>query len=384
MRERSESSNYRGAGQLTTTGPLAINADDVDRTEVRRAFRRATNVLPWAANTPSRRSATKPWVRVYRRRLMWSDVVTVVGAILLAYFMRFGPEDALDAKSRVAVPVIAVSVALAAAWLLALPAAQAYDRRILGSGTDEYSRALMASMWVFGLLAILDLIFRLNIARGFILLALPIGTVSLVLTRWIWRQVLGHARENARHLERILIVGTCSSSLPLVKRLVKNPRFGYEVVGLCLPPADRTQGETVVADKRTIPVFREDEDLTSIVLKQHADAVAVTSSAALGDDALRELSWSLEGYNVDVLVAPGATDVAGPRMMMRQVDGLPLLHIDKPRYGAAKNLGKTVLDYAVALTARTRPSQFSVLLRCGGLWILHAPIAFHRYGASRP
>jgi exopolysaccharide biosynthesis polyprenyl glycosylphosphotransferase len=45
---------------------------------------------------------------------------------------------------------------------------------------------------------------------------------------------------------------------------------------------------------------------------------------------LRHLSWELEGTGVDLVVAPALTDVAGPRINIRPVAGLPLLHVDEP------------------------------------------------------
>jgi hypothetical protein len=36
-------------------------------------------------------------------------------------------------------------------------------------------------------------------------------------------------------------------------------------------------------------------------------------------------------------VAPGVIDVAGPRLQIHPVAGLPLLHVDKPQYRAQSN-----------------------------------------------
>jgi exopolysaccharide biosynthesis polyprenyl glycosylphosphotransferase len=63
---------------------------------------------------------------------------------------------------------------------------------------------------------------------------------------------------------------------------------------------------------------------------------------------MQNLSWDLDGLNVDMLVAPGIVDVAGPRMALRPVEGLPLLHIEKPQYGASQSILKSTLDLAVA------------------------------------
>ena len=64
---------------------------------------------------------------------------------------------------------------------------------------------------------------------------------------------------------------------------------------------------------------------------------------------LRELSWQLEGTGVDLLVAPAITDVAGPRIHIRPVAGLPLLHVDEPTFGGPRRVAKAVLDLTLAL-----------------------------------
>ncbi|OBA30879.1 hypothetical protein [Gordonia sp. 852002-51296_SCH5728562-b] len=108
-------------------------------------------------------------------------------AVLAAQIFRFGSDDPLRPNGGWALPAIFVSIGLVVCWPLALRASQSLDRRIVGSGPQEYSRVITACLSVFGLLAMLDLMFRLNIARGFLLVALPAGTLSLLLTWWVWR-----------------------------------------------------------------------------------------------------------------------------------------------------------------------------------------------------
>ena len=48
--------------------------------------------------------------------------------------------------------------------------------------------------------------------------------------------------------------------------------------------------------------------------------------------------------DVDLLVSPGVVDVAGPRLQMRPVAGLPLIHVEKPQYNGAKHFQKRLLD----------------------------------------
>lgn len=292
----------------------------------------------------------RTWVQGYLVRVAWSDAVIVAAAVTTAQFVRFGAENAWASAGALNAPATAVSLGLIVTWLLALRAFQTLDRRIVGSGPTEYSRVATACFSVFGVLAILDLLFRLNIARGFLAVALPLGTVGLLVSRWAWRQRLAWQRAHAKNRDQLLIVGDVESATPLAKRMIKNPALGYEVVGVCLPPGRRGARGSLAVGEHIIRVQSGFESVSEAVVHCSANAVAITTPSS-SHEYIRELSWELEGLDVDVLVAPGVTDIAGPRMMMRQVEGLPLLHIDKPRYGASQTLLKTGLDFAVALTA---------------------------------
>jgi exopolysaccharide biosynthesis polyprenyl glycosylphosphotransferase len=64
----------------------------------------------------------------------------------------------------------------------------------------------------------------------------------------------------------------------------------------------------------------------------------------VGPELLRRLAWALEGAGVDLLVAPALTDVAGPRVNVRPVSGLPLLQIAEPEFTGMRRLLKGAVD----------------------------------------
>ena len=59
---------------------------------------------------------------------------------------------------------------------------------------------------------------------------------------------------------------------------------------------------------------------------------------------MRRIAWSLEGSGVDLLVAPALTDIAGPRINIRPVSGLPLLQVTEPEFSGAGRVLKGTLD----------------------------------------
>lgn len=289
------------------------------------------------------REQSRSWIHGYVKRLAWCDAAIVAIAVIVGQLARFGAGSAMTPKGAAQVPATVVSVSLGVTWVVALRAFQTLDRRVVGTGSQEYSRVVTACLSVFGVLAMVDLLFRLNIARGFIAIALPVGTVGLLLSRWLWRQYLGHQRMRSKNLEHVLVVGSSSSALPMMERLLEYPNLGYRVVGLCLPSRAGHRGSVKVGEVE-VPAFGNFDDVCRSVVESGATTVAVTSAEALGHEAMQALSWDLEGLAVDMMVSPGVTDVAGPRVMVRPVAGLPLLHIDKPRYEGANRFRKAFVD----------------------------------------
>ncbi|MDH3009314.1 sugar transferase [Gordonia alkanivorans] len=312
--------------------------------------RRSIRTLGFPGRSAQR---SRSWIHTYLVRVAWSDALVIVLAISVAQWVRFGADNALTPNGASRTPAVVVSLLLGVSWLLALRACQTLDRRVVGSGSQEYSRLVSASLAVFGVLAIVDLLFRLNIARGFLALAFPIGTVGLLFSRWMWRRRLSRQRANLQNLEHVLVIGNPGSAVALIERLSAQPELGYQVVGLCLPARSGGATTQVNVNGSQIPVFGTFDDVCSSVERSGATTVAVTSAEALGHRAMQALSWDLEGLDVDMVVSPGVTDVAGPRMMVRPVAGLPLLHIDKPRYEGANKFLKALVDRFGAATILT-------------------------------
>lgn len=316
------------------TGPAIARAGSVQIPDVRR---RPVRVAA--------RINASSWMRRYLVSIACTDVVVVVAAVFAAQRIRFGPGHAGESFGGVSGhPVLLVSVVLCFAWLLTLRVYQTLDRRIVGSGSAEYSRVLTACFTVFGALAITVMVFQIEISRGYFALALPLGTAGLIGSRWMWRHRLCLDRRRGRRLERVLAVGEPAAVSYLVDRLRRSPELGFVVIGVCLPVGMAPSQPTIPTDDEPIPVYGDFEDVALAVSASAATTVAVMSADALGHEAIQDLSWSLQGMEVDMMVAPGITDVAGPRMMVRPVAGLPLLHIDKPQYEGANRLRKASLD----------------------------------------
>jgi exopolysaccharide biosynthesis polyprenyl glycosylphosphotransferase len=177
----------------------------------------------------------------------------------------------------------------------------------------------------------------------------------------MWRRVLARKRARGLCQTSVLVVGGEHSVRNLARSFDRGTADGYNVVGVCVPAHYRSSGDTITVDGRSIPVLGDEHDVVDAIERSGADTVAVTATEHLGHHGLREMVWDLEQLDVDMVVAPGMMDVSGPRLEMRPVAGLPLIHVEKPRYHGAKRFGKTSFDLLFATVALVLTSPVMVV-----------------------
>ena len=290
-------------------------------------------------------AAATSWVARYARWLSVTDLLAVVLAVGYAQWFRFGtsPQGAPVALLR-SVTYIEVSVTIVICWMAALSINHSRSQRVIGSGVEEFRRIWWATISVFGGVAIVSMLFKLEIARGYLMVALPTGLFLLFTFRWIARKAITRARKTSgKCVTRLLVVGSPLAVRDLTLALSREPWSGYDIVGACIP-GGYSRTNIRIPDLGTVPVFGDESTIADAVAASDSQAVAVTAAERFHGKGLRDLSWELESLDIDLLVAPGVIDIAGPRLHMRPVAGLPLIHIEKPQYHGAKKFQKRAFD----------------------------------------
>ena len=121
---------------------------------------------------------------------------------------------------------------------------------------------------------------------------------------------------------------TCSSSSDQLRR---EWYAGYHVVGACIPDALIAPG--AAAARRRAGGRARSATSSTRPRAVSADTVAVTGlDRTRPARRLRRLGWQMEGTGIDLVLAPALTDVAGPRIHMRPIAGLPLIHVESPEF----------------------------------------------------
>lgn len=290
------------------------------------------------------------WEDAYLTRLLVTDVVVVLLAVFLAQYLRFGLSPSLDGSAETQ-RMTGFSLLFAALWLTALALFRTRARRVIGGGIDEYRQVVAASMWTFGAIAIVTLLLRVDVARGYLAVALPFGTLALLLARHRWRARLQRERGRGELQTTVLAIGNLRAVTVLAHQLTVRPTDGYRIVGFGVPGYSAASGEVVEVNGEAIPILGDELQALEAMGSLGVDTVAITDTQHFGVAGLRELTWRLEAADVDLVVSPGMTDVAGTRLAMRPVAGFPLIHVEKPQYEGAKRFQKRAFDFVFALAA---------------------------------
>jgi exopolysaccharide biosynthesis polyprenyl glycosylphosphotransferase len=296
------------------------------------------------AAEPIRLPQRASWTREYVRRLTLTDSLSVLVAVVAAQVVRFGTDAATLQTSQSDYGYTLVSAVLATAWLIALALSRSHDARIVGSGPEEYGRVARASLSLFGIVAILAFLLKIELARGYLAVALPLGVILLVGSRWIWRRWLVQQRSQGRLISDVLVVGSHHAAASMANTLERSQGAGYRVVGVCVPGWGTGRGDTLKIESHVVPILGDENAVMDALQQTGADTVAVSNTEYLGTEGMRSLAWELEAVDADLVVSPGVIDISGPRLHIRPVAGLPWLHVDKPQYRGANKVGKIAVD----------------------------------------
>ncbi|WP_448614635.1 sugar transferase [Modestobacter sp. URMC 112] len=285
--------------------------------------------------------ARRAWRPRYVRRAAFFDLVCAAVAALIGHTLFFGPR--VDSAPG---PPFWIMLALPLVWVLAMLLARAYEQRFLWVGVEEYRRVLSAAVLLLAAVGTVSLAFHLAPARGFVVLSLPLATFLTLVQRWGHRRWLHLQRRRGRYQQTTLLVGHCRAVAALDEQLHRAADRGYRVIGCCLPSDQQSR---VFDAFNGLPVLGGVDDVADVVTRFGVDTVAVLPSEELDGRVLRDLGWQLEDTEAELLVAPAITDVVGPRVHIRPVAGLPLLHMERPELTGLRRFTKGLVDRTAAI-----------------------------------
>ena len=293
------------------------------------------------------------WITLYVRQLAILDFCCALTAGVIGFTVRFGNDPVTP------LPNVLLAIGLPLVWVPWLMVAGAFDARIFGTGSDEYRRIFNAGVSLTAAVALVSYATKAEIARGYVVAALPLLTILNLFARYRLRKHLHDMRAQGACMRRVVVVGHRDGVTDMVRELRRSPYHGLEVVAACLPGG--VAGEVVSLERTSpsiaasagergaqVPVCGDLAGVTGAVEWSAADTVAVVSCPELDGVTLRRLAWELEKSGTELFVAPALLDVAGPRTTIRPIAGFPLLHVEHVEFAGPRRIVKAVVDKTVA------------------------------------
>lgn len=325
------------SSHTTSTDTTSFDATSVPSPAALKPVSRPARVAEPAPAPPARQ-----WLRRYRRGLVGVDLIAAGVATLIAFVLRFG-------STTNHASAVALLVAMPVGWIALIGMNHGYEARFVGVGAAEFQRIFTSFLHMTALVAFASFVTHADLARGFVLVALPLALCLNLLARYAARKWLHRARAAGLAMKRVLLVGDADAIAGFANVLGRDRHAGMSVVGACVPTevvADTLTVETLIDAE--VPLLGDVDSVVSAVRYAGADTVAVVSSGRIGPEKLRWISWQLEGSATELVVSPGLIEVAGPRLHIQPVAGLPLLHVEEPELTGFRRVLKSGFDRGVA------------------------------------
>ena len=140
-----------------------------------------------------------------------------------------------DGERQLPVEYLAFSLGLPVIWPFALALAGAYDARFIGVGSDEFRRVLNTAVSITAAVAIIAYGTKTQVARGYVLIALPTVAVLDLAARYWLRKRLHRLRRAGLCMRKAVAVGHRGAVDSLIAELRRDQYHGLEIVAVCLP-----------------------------------------------------------------------------------------------------------------------------------------------------
>lgn len=270
---------------------------------------------------------TSEWKMTLLTRISLVDLFAIFLAVLSGLLIRY-QNFWSDGINSFELSLIYEALAIILVWLISLQYFQSREINILGFGADEYRRVLSASFGVFALLAIVSYVFKLEISRLFVALTLSLGVIFLFIGRRLLRKILSRAREQGRYFSKVLLIqGSLQDHVEA--RLNASIYSGMKIVSRVHIDEFGQFDSNLIAQQAEA---------------EKCDVILVSQSANVSATDLRKLGWALENSQIRLVVAPAVTEIAGPRLKVSNVEGLPLLHVEQPTFSGPAQFTKRLVD----------------------------------------
>jgi exopolysaccharide biosynthesis polyprenyl glycosylphosphotransferase len=229
---------------------------------------------------------------------------------------------------------------------------RAWHPTVLGQGADEYvrlGRGMVAAAVALGLAGLATGVVS---TRPWVFIVIPATAVVALGFRYLLRQVLHRARYEGECLLPVMAAGGIDTVRDLIRRTKDAPHVGWRVDAVCTVDGSGDSGPGAM-EVAGVSVIGTLDGLADHVRRGGYRIVAITADPYWTPRRLQQLAWKLEGSGAEMVVAPTLMEVAGPRLHMTGVLGMPLLRVSAPAFTGGRRVVKEVVDRVGAFVLLT-------------------------------
>ncbi|MGW6267717.1 MULTISPECIES: sugar transferase [unclassified Streptomyces] len=317
--------------------------------------------FPPAGGRPGNGAISRPpidWEQRYRRTVITSDTV-VTAFVVAAIGGFFGVRDAANWHEKWR--ILAFGTELLVLGALAL--SRAWAPAVLGQGAEEFRRLGRSLFTAAVVLSLGGIALTSRNIKLWIFVAIPAIAIVTMTERYLLRLWLHRQRTEGRCLRPVLAAGSPATVRDLIARTRKFSHLGWRVEAVCTPDGRGPEGDHLDG----VPVVGQLTDVANHVRRDGYRVVAVTPDPHWSPDRLQRLAWNLEGSEAEMVVAPVLMEVAGPRLHVDAVMGIPLLRVSMPTFTGGRRVVKGIVD---RLGAAVLLLLFAPLMVLVGLLVL--------------
>jgi exopolysaccharide biosynthesis polyprenyl glycosylphosphotransferase len=283
-----------------------------------------------------RRVVSTEWGRrdaVTRRLLAAADVIGLVVAVSFAGLAADQRPDWLE--------LVAAFVPTLPAWTFLFKLYGLYDRdikRISHTSLDDLP-------WLFHALVVGTLLlwayYKLIPVPQLTFLETALFGIAAVIVISLLRSIVRTIVPRILGPERVLIAGTGSMTIQLIRKMSQHPEYGLNPIGLIAQSPNGTE-------EAGLPMLGDPADFDRVAREVLPNRVVICRKDFTGEEVL-DLIERCRALSVKVSILPAMVDSLGPSVEIDEVEGVTVLGVNPPVLGRTSRLIKRGFDCVVAV-----------------------------------
>ncbi|HEX8906548.1 MAG TPA: sugar transferase, partial [Longimicrobiaceae bacterium] len=289
--------------------------------------------------------------------LACADGVSIVGAIILSYYVRFASQLALpgavagiEASGDLLLRYVKSACILAAVWQYALWRGGAYQRGLRGSSAPTVRIAVLASGGACALAAVMAIgvMYRdLLLSRQVYVMGAALALAALATVREAFERLDRRRAARGDVAGRVLVVGVNESARNFADTLRRDAPWMQVMGFLAEEGADGGRGDAVVGSVRDVASLHRQLGFDTLVLASPGLAAEAMSGGR--DDRVSLVNFC-EERGISLYMLSGSFSVAVSPEEVGSFSGMPLIRLEDaalhPMYALVKRLADIVAALA--------------------------------------